>query len=87
MTEEIAAGEELSHQKDVQLVPSAWHLSVDLSIKEYLISVWYIQQDLDQLLTKYPSQTPLKREITHLKIMTRELTDKSHSSADVTGNE
>jgi hypothetical protein len=75
MTEEIATGEVLIHQKDVQLVRSAWHLSVDLSIKEYLASVRYIQQDLDQLLTKYPSQTPLKTEITHLKNMT-ELTDK-----------
>ena len=39
-----------------------------------MVSVRYIQQDLDQLLTKYPLQTPLKREITHLKIMTKELT-------------
>ena len=66
----------LIHQKDVQLVRSAWHLCVDLSVQEYLVSERYIQQDMDQLLTKYPSQTPLKREITHLKIMTREFTDK-----------
>ena len=51
-------------------------ISVDLSIKEYLVSAQYIQQDLDQLLTKYPSRTPLKRKIIHLKITSKELINK-----------
>jgi hypothetical protein len=77
MEEEIGVGVVLIHQKDVQLICSAWHLSVDLSIKEYLVLAQYIQQDLDQLLTKYPSPTPLKRKIIHLKITSKELINKT----------
>jgi thiamine phosphate synthase YjbQ (UPF0047 family) len=65
MTQEIGAGVVLVHQKDAQLVRSVWHLSADLSIKEYLASVRYIQQDLDHVLTKYPPQCPVKREREH----------------------
>jgi uncharacterized coiled-coil DUF342 family protein len=76
MTEEMGAGVVLLHRKDVQLVQSVWHLSADISVKEYLASVRYIKQDVDHLLAKYPSQSPVERELTHLKTMTRELIDK-----------